>query len=112
MALAYGQGRSISVMMAGPFNSGGGVAAKLARISLPVANWKGGESPYYQNVTVDGISVNSVINMQPTVEQIEMLHSTALTAVNDAGSVTVYAIGDKPTADMTFQATLMEVISE
>ena len=111
MALVYGQGKSISVMMAGPFN-GGGASAKKTSITLPAADWKGGESPYSQAVAVDGISVNSKVDLQPTVEQIIALNSTALTAVNDAGSVTVYAVGDKPTEDMTFQATLMEVVSE
>lgn len=111
MAVVYGQRNSIEVLMAGPFN-GGGASAKKTSITLPAADWKGGESPYSQAVAVDGISVNSKVDLQPTVEQIAALHSTALMAVNDAGSVTVYAVGDRPGEDMTFQVTLTEVVAE
>lgn len=110
MALAYGAGGNLEVTMAGPFG-GGSSAAKLVDITLLAADWKGGESPYSQAVTVDGISVNSAIYLLPSVEQIELLHHTGLTAANEDGAVTVYAIGDKPDADMTIQAVLMEVVS-
>lgn len=110
MALVYGQGSSISVMMAGPFN-GGGTTGKLTSITLPAAGWKGGESPYYQPVTVDGISVNSLIELQAEVSQLDLLACTALTVVNDAGAVTVYAVGDKPEVDITVQATILEVVA-
>ena len=111
MALVYGQGRSMSVMMAGPFASGGGAASKMTQILLPAASWKGGESPYYQAVSVDGISVNSFVELMPSVEQVGQLLRTALTAVNEDGVVTVYAYGDKPLEDMTIQAALTEVVA-
>ena len=111
MALTYGQGRSLSVMLAGPFAGGGGSSAKLVNITMPADSWKGGESPFYQAVAVDGISVNSAVQLMPSVEQIEALHNTALTAVNEDGDVTVYAFGDKPSEDMTVQAALMEVVA-
>lgn len=110
MALSYGQGSTMSVSLEGPFG-GGGVSGKLTSIVLPAADWKGGESPYSQAVTVEGISVNSVIDLHPTLEQISLLHNTGLMAVNDGGSVTVYAVGDKPEEDIQIQATLTEVIS-
>ena len=110
MALEYGTGGPISVSMAGPFG-GGGSAAKLTNITLLAANWKGGESPYYQVVAVDGVSTNSMVNLQPSVEQLEIFHDKdiAFTTENDGGVVTVYAVGDKPTNDYTIQATIMEV---
>lgn len=111
MALSYGNGSNISVTMAGPFADGGGSAAKLAEISLPVSAWKGGESPYYQAVAVDGISVNSAVELMPSPEQVDSLLRTALTAVNEDGGVTVYAFGDKPLEDMTIQAALTEVVA-
>jgi hypothetical protein len=112
MALVYGQSGNISVTLAGPFAIGGGVAAKIAEIVLPASAWKNGESPYYQDIVVDGISVNSIVDLLPSVEQIIALHHTALTAVNTEGAVTVYAIGDKPGSDITIQAALTEVVAE
>ena len=111
MALGYGQGRNLSVMLAGPFAGGGGASSKMVQILLPAASWKGGESPYYQAVSVDGISVNSLVELMPSVDQVGILMRTALTAVNEDGGVTVYAYGDKPLDDMTIQAVLMEVVA-
>lgn len=113
MALAYGNGSNLTVTMAGPFAGGGAAAAKLVEINLLAANWKGGESPYSQVVTVDGVSMNSMVNLQPSVEQLEIFHDKdiAFTAVNEEGVVTVYAVGDKPANDYTIQATLMEVVA-
>ena len=114
MTLDYGTGGNIAeVSMAGPFSSGGGTSTKLTEITLLAANWKGAESPYSQVVEIDEVSVNSMVNLQPSVEQLEIFHDKdiAFTTENDGGVVTVYAIGDKPTGDYTIQATVMEVIA-
>ena len=111
MALVYGQGGNISVMMAGPFAGGGGSSAKVSEVALPASGWKNGESPFYQNVTVDGISVNSIVELMPNEDIIGKLHHTALMAVNEDGAVTVYAYGDKPEEDMVIKAVLMEVVA-
>lgn len=113
MALDYGTGGNYSVTMAGPFAGGGGTSAKLTEITLLADSWKGGESPYYQVVEVEGVSVNSMVDLQPSVEQLEIFHEmdVAFTTENDGGVVTVYAIGDKPANDYTIQATIMEVIA-
>lgn len=110
MALTYGAG-GLVVKMGGPFASGG-TAAKLVNIELPANAWKGGESPYSQEVIVDGVSKSSKVDLQPSVEQLEIFHDKdiAFTTENDGGKVTVYAIGDKPTNDYTIQATIMEVV--
>ena len=113
MAQQYGTSVGISVQMEGPFGGLGGVAVKLTAISLPAANWKGATSPYSQVVAVEGVSVNSMVDLQPSVEQLEIFHDKdiAFSTENDGGVVTVYAIGDKPTNDYTIQATIMEVIA-
>ena len=111
MALVYGQGGNISVMMTGPFAGVGGASAKTAQVELKVNNWKGGESPFYQTVTVSGISVNSVVELMPNEDIIGKLHHTALMAVNEDGAVTVYAYGDKPEEDIVINAVLMEVVA-
>ena len=110
----YGSGGSFTVRMEGPFASGGGAAAKLATISAPAANWKGAISPFSQVVDVEGISVNSMVYIQLSIEQIEQLRSEkkdfAFTTENESGIVTLYAIGSKPDTDLEFQATISEVL--
>ena len=112
MALQYGSGGGISVAMEGPFG-GSGAATKLTQVTLSAANWKGAESPYSQVVEVEGVSVNSMVNLQPSVEQLEIFHDKdiAFSTENNGGVVTVYAIGDKPSNDYTIQATIMEVVA-
>lgn len=112
MALQYGSGEGISVKMEGPFG-GNGTAVKLTEIKLLASDWKGAESPYSQVVAVEDVSVNSMVNLQPSVEQLEIFHDKdiAFTTENDGGVVTVYAIGDKPKNDYTIQATIMEVVA-
>lgn len=111
MALQYGSGSGISVFMDGPFGNAGGAKVKVTEIDLPASGWKGGESPYSQVVTVDGVSVNSKVDLQPSVEQLTEFHELdlAFTTENDAGVVTVYAVGDKPDKDYTVQVTILEV---
>ena len=113
MAQQYGNSSSITVQMEGPFGGSGGAAVKLTEITLPAANWKGAISPYSQVVAVEGVSVNSKVDLQPSVEQLEIFHDKdiAFSTENDGGVVTVYAIGDKPTNDYTIQATILEVIA-
>lgn len=112
MAQQYGEGGGISVKMEGPFGSGG-TAVKLTYINLLASNWKGGESPYSQVVTVEGVSVNSMVKLQESVEQSEIFRKKriAFTTENDGGVVTAFAIGSKPTDDYIIQATIEEVIA-
>ena len=112
MALQYGQGGGISVAMEGPFG-GGGTKVKLTHVTLRADNWKGAESPYSQVVEVEGVSVNSMVDLQPSVEQLEIFHDKdlAFSTENEDGVVTVFAIGDKPSNDYTIQATIVEVVA-
>lgn len=110
--LQYGQTGSFSARMEGPFGSTG-VTNKLTYISIPASGWKGGESPFHQVVNVEEISNNSMVVLQPSVEQLNAWREMdlAFTTENDEGIVTVYAIGDRPTEDITIQATIMEVVA-
>ena len=112
MVQDYGTGGNMTVSLAGPFG-GSGSSVKLTEIVLLASDWKGGESPYSQVVAVDGVSINSMVNLHPSVEQLEMWHEKdlAFSTENDEGVVTVFAIGDKPQNDYTIQATVMEVIA-
>ena len=110
MAQQYGSSDNISVQLEGPFGSAGG-AVKLTQVLLPAADWKGAESPFAQTVTVEGISIGSMVQLQPDAGQLEQLRMTALTAENDGGEVTVYALGRRPAVDLTLQASITEVIA-
>lgn len=120
MALQYGTGGGLDVQMEGPYaviyiekEVEGGTSMKLTEVKLAAADWKGGESPYSQVVEMDTVTVNSQVDLQPSVEQMEefLALGLSLTTVNNNGTVTIYAIGEKPTADYTIQATVTEVIT-
>ena len=111
----YGNGGSFTVTMDGPFSGGGGgtTSEKLITIYAAASKWKGGTSPFAQVVDVENININNKVDLFLSAEQIQQLsdQTIAFTAENDGGIVTVYAIGDKPAIDVTFQATLSEVVN-
>lgn len=116
MALDYGDGGGMSVTMDGPFASsgGGGGNLKLVSISAPVANWKGGESPFSQIVRVDGVTTASKVDVQLSIEQTTYFANriTAFQAVNTNGVIALIAYGSMPDVDVMIQATITEVNSE
>lgn len=83
----------------------------MSELSLRASGWTGTESPYSQVVEVSGVTANSKVDLNPTGEQLNSLatNRTILNTANDNGTVTVYAIGNKPTEDYTMQATITEV---
>ncbi len=85
--------------------------SKTATVTLSANSWVGDASPFTQVVTVNGVTENSKIDLQPTALQFVSLQDAeiALTAENNAGIVTVWAIGDKPAEDMEIQAEITEV---
>lgn len=109
----YGSGGDFTVKMEGPFAMGGGGSTKLTTIKTNAANWKGAASPYSQEVEVEAISVNTAVYIALGADQIQSLlqagKEVAFTVENDGGTVTMYAVGDHPGTDLTFQATLLEV---
>lgn len=113
MTLEYGTGSGLSVTLAGPFAGGSGVAAKLSAVSLPADGWKNAESPYFQQVQIEGISVASMVTIQADREQMAQLEAsgTAIHIDNDGGVATAYALGAKPERNMTFQVILTEVVA-
>lgn len=92
-------------------NSGGGSVSKINYVTLVASNWVGTTSPYSQVVTISETTPNSKIDLNPTVEQLNIFHSKDLAFVveNDSGTITVYCIGQKPTNDYTMQVTITEV---
>ena len=84
---------------------------KISSVTLLAAQWVGNVSPYYQVVNIAGTTENSKIDLNPTIEQLNIFHEKDITFVvgNNKGTITVYCIGQKPTNDYTMQVTITEV---
>lgn len=92
---------------------GAGVVARVAEVNLLAANWVAteNENKYSQVVNIAGITENSQVDLTPSADQLVIFYEKdlALVAENEGGTVTVYAIGQKPTGDYTMQVTITEV---
>lgn len=84
---------------------------KMTTVSLFADNWVGTNSPYSQVVTINGITANSRIDIQPTIGQLVELQDAEITLMmsNDNGVTTAYALGTKPTTDYTMQVSITEM---
>lgn len=84
---------------------------KMTTINLLASNWTGINSPYSQVVTVNGVTENSKIDLQPTPTQLIELQNDdiALMISNENGTVTAYALNYKPISDYTMQVLITEV---
>jgi hypothetical protein len=80
-------------------------------ITLLASGWIGEGDTHYQVVDLPGVTANTMVDLQPTAEQLAEFHYKVLgfVAENEGGVVTVYAIGQKPTNDYTIQVTITEV---
>lgn len=84
---------------------------KKASVTLST-DWTGTESPYTQTVTISGTTVNSKIDLQPDATSIAQMADDGVVALyiaNDNGTLTANAVGEKPTVELTIQATITEV---
>lgn len=91
--------------------------SKITNIVLLADNWVGDTTPYSQVLaygTINGVTANSKIDLQPNATLLEYLQDEeiSLVAQNNNGKVTIYALNAKPTIDITIQATVTEVIIE
>ena len=87
------------------------VVSNIAYIDLLSSGWNGEANLYAQIVNIDGITEYSKVDINPSVEQLAVFYEKdiAFVAENEDGVVTVYCIGQKPTADYTIQVTITEV---
>lgn len=77
-------------------------------------NWTGDASPYTQTVTISGTTANSKVDLQPDATVIQQMTddgTVALYITNNNGTLTANAVGEKPTVELTIQATITEVIA-
>ena len=88
-------------------------SGRIAYIDLLASNWQGNASLYSQVVAIDGVTANSKIDINPSIEQLAIFHEKDISFVaeNEDGVVTVYCVGQKPTANYQMQITITEVIT-
>ena len=81
-------------------------------VTLYADRWVGDATPYTQVVEIDGVTPYSMINLQPSTEQLSIFYEKdlAFVAENEDGVVTVSCVGHKPLNDYTIQITITEVI--
>lgn len=87
---------------------------RISYVSLLSANWSVLEDNLFsQVVNIEGVTENSKVDLNPSVEQLAIFYKKDLAFVteNEDGVVTVYCIGQKPTNDYTMQVTVTEVVS-
>lgn len=87
--------------------------SKVVDVTMAAASWSELDIGYKQTVVVTGGNANTLVALEPTPVQIVALQNDGVTALmvnNDGGTFEAYAIGEKPTADMTVQAKLEEVV--
>ena len=92
----------------GPKGDPGEAAITLGSITLTAAGWST-EEPYSQAAALAGLTAGSLVALHPTAAQLMALQEagvTALTATNANGTLTVYALGAAPAADLTLQITI------
>ena len=92
----------------GPKGNPGEAAITLGSITLTAAGWST-EEPYSQAAALAGLTAGSLVALHPTAAQMMALQEagvTALTAANANGTLTVYALGAAPAADLTLQITI------
>lgn len=85
---------------------------KRTTVTLSSSKWTGSSNPWSQVITMNGVTANSKIDLQPTATQIVELQNADIMLMieNNNGTTTAYAIGGKPTKNYTMQALITEVI--
>ena len=80
--------------------------------TLTASGWSGTASPYTQRVTVTGGKATSQVNVQGDATAIQQMLDDGTNAIyiaNNNGTFTAYAVGGKPTANLSIQMTVYDV---
>lgn len=91
-----------------------GQSARIANVVLNSSDWEQveGEAPLFsQVVEIEGVTEYSQVDLTPNVEQLATFYEKDLAFVteNVDGTVTVYAIGQRPSNNYDIQVTITEV---
>lgn len=81
-------------------------------LTLTAAGWTGSASPYTQGVTITGGTATSQADIQADATAIQQMLDDGTNAIyiaNNNGTFTAYAVGEKPTADLSIQVTVYDV---
>lgn len=81
-------------------------------LTLTAAGWTGSASPYTQGVTITGGTATSQADIQADATAIQQMLDDGTNAIyiaNNNGTFTAYAVGEKPTADLSVQVTVYDV---
>ena len=81
-------------------------------LTLAAASWTGSASPYTQGVTITGGTATSQADIQADATAIQQMLDDGTNAIyiaNNNGTFTAYAVGEKPTADLSVQVTVYDV---
>lgn len=83
---------------------------KVATITL-TSNWVGDVSPYYQDIALSCVTETSIVDLQPTPEQLNSWQDDGLafTTLSGNGTVRVYVAGGKPNSTILLQVRVQEV---
>lgn len=83
---------------------------KVTTITL-TSNWVGDASPYYQDIALSCVTETSIVDLQPTPEQLNSWQDDgiAFTTLSGNGTVRVYVSGGKPSSAISVQVRVQEV---
>lgn len=83
---------------------------KVTTITL-TSNWVGDVSPYYQDIALSCVTETSIVDLQPTPEQLNSWQDDgiAFTTLSGNGTVRVYVAGGKPSSAISVQVRVQEV---
>ena len=85
---------------------------KTGSITLAASSWSGSGTTFTQTVTISGGTSTSKIDLQSNSTVINQMLNDGTSAIyieNNNGTFKAYAIGAKPTANLTIQFTRTEV---
>ena len=88
------------------------ILPKYTNITLSASAWNGSTAPYYQDIASSYVMQTTKVDIQPTSDQLVEWQSEgmAFTTLSFDGSFRVYVTDVKPTADITVQVTMQEMV--
>ena len=101
-----------------PVSSGGVYIAltnkqdRIWKATLSLSTSWSGSDPYTQTVSITGATTNSMIELHPSLAQIQQFKADGVDAMwveNNNGVLTVYVLGARPTVALSLQCTVTEV---
>jgi hypothetical protein len=80
----------------------------IRSVTLSASGWSGSSSPYSQHIAIAGVDGSCRVDLLPNKDVAMQLFSSgvALGVENNGGNVVVYALGNKPSGDLTLQVAV------